>query len=49
MTIDQLKNEVTTGVQHYYSKEQVLRLLDKLNTKPNESKGKGMATVLELF
>jgi hypothetical protein len=32
-------------MQHYYNKEQVIELINKLN----ESKGKGMATVLELF
>jgi hypothetical protein len=46
MTTDQLKDHVRNLMQHYYNKEQVIELINKLN---NESKGKGMATVLELF
>jgi hypothetical protein len=46
MTTDQLKDHVRNLMQHYYNKEQVIDLINKLN---NESKGKGMATVLELF
>jgi len=46
MSIDQAKDKVRTGVQHYYNKDQVIELINKLN---NESKRKGMATVLELF
>jgi hypothetical protein len=46
MTIDQAKEKVRTGIQHYYNKEQVLELLNKIN---NESKRQSMATVLELF
>jgi hypothetical protein len=46
MTTDQLKDHVRNATQHYYNKEQVIELINKLN---NESKGKGMATVLELF
>jgi hypothetical protein len=37
MTIDQAKEKVRTGVQHYYNKEQVLELLDKLNNKPKSN------------
>ena len=46
MTTDQLKDHVRNSVQHYYNKEQVIELLNKLK---DESKGKGMATVLQLF
>jgi murein endopeptidase len=46
MTTEQLKNHVRNSMQHYYNKEQVIELINKLN---NESKGKGMATVLQLF
>ena len=46
MTTDQLKEHVRNSMQHYYNKEQVIELINKLK---NESKGKGMATVLELF
>ena len=46
MSIDQAKDKVRTGVQHYYNKDQVIELLNKLK---DESKRKGMATVLELF
>jgi hypothetical protein len=46
MTTDQLKDHVRNATQHYYNKEQVIELINKLN---NESKGKGMATVLQLF
>ena len=46
MTTDQLKDHVRNSTQHYYNKDQVIELINKLN---NESKGKGMATVLELF
>jgi hypothetical protein len=46
MTTDQLKDHVRNSMQHYYNKEQVIELINKLN---NESKGKSMATVLELF
>jgi hypothetical protein len=37
MTIDQAKDKVRTGIQHYYNKEQVLELLDKLNSKPKSN------------
>jgi hypothetical protein len=46
MTTDQLKDHVRNATQHYYNKEQVIELINKLN---NEGKGKSMATVLELF
>ena len=46
MTPDQLKDHVRNSMQHYYNKEQVIQLLNKLI---DESKRKGMATVLELF
>ena len=46
MTPEQLKDHVRNSMQHYYNKEQVIELLNKLK---DESKGKGMATVLELF
>jgi murein endopeptidase len=46
MTPDQLKDHVRNSMQHYYNKEQVIQLLNKLT---DESKRKGMATVLELF
>ena len=46
MTIDQLKDHVRNSMQHYYNKEQVIELLNKLN---NESKRQSVATVLELF
>jgi hypothetical protein len=46
MTIDQVIDQVRTSVQHYYNKEQVLELLNKIN---NESKRQSMATVLKLF
>lgn len=46
MTTDQLKDYVRNSMQHYYNKEQVIQLLNKLT---DESKRKGMATVLELF
>ncbi len=46
MTTEQLKDHVRNSMQHYYNKEQVIELINKLN---NESKGKGMAAVLELF
>ena len=46
MTTDQLKDQVRNSTQHYYNKEQVIQLLNKLT---DESKRKGMATVLELF
>jgi hypothetical protein len=37
MTIDQVIDQVRTSVQHYYNKEQVLELLDKLNNKPKSN------------
>jgi len=46
MTPDQLKDHVRNSMQHYYNKEQVIELINKLK---DESKRKGMATVLELF
>ena len=46
MSTDELKDHVRNSTQHYYNKEQVIQLLNKLK---DESKGKGMATVLELF
>lgn len=46
MTTDQLKDHVRNSIQHYYNKEQVIELINKLK---DESKRKGMATVLELF
>lgn len=46
MTAEQLKDHVRNSMQHYYNKEQVIQLLNKLT---DESKRKGMATVLELF
>lgn len=46
MSIEQLKDYVRNSMQHYYNKEQVIQLLNKLT---DESKRKGMATVLELF
>jgi murein endopeptidase len=46
MNTDQLKDYVRNATQHYYNKEQVIELINKLN---NESKRQGMATVLELF
>ena len=46
MTADQLKDYVRNSMQHYYNKEQVIELINKLK---DESKRKGMATVLELF
>ena len=46
MTTDQLKDHVRNSMQHYYNKDQVIELLNKLK---DESKRKGMATVLELF
>ena len=46
MTTDQLKDHVRNSMQHYYNKEQVIELINKLK---DESKRKGMATVLELF
>jgi murein endopeptidase len=46
MTTEQLKDQVRNSMQHYYNKEQVIELINKLN---NESKRQGMATVLELF
>jgi murein endopeptidase len=46
MSTDELKDHVRNSMQHYYNKEQVIQLLNKLK---DESKGKGMATVLELF
>jgi hypothetical protein len=41
MTTEQLKDHVRNSMQHYYNKEQVIELINKLK---NESKGKGMAT-----
>jgi len=46
MTPEQLKDYVRNSIQHYYNKEQVIELINKLK---DESKRKGMATVLELF
>lgn len=46
MSTDQLKDHVRNSMQHYYNKEQVIQLLNKIT---DESKRKGMATVLELF
>ena len=46
MTPEQLKDHVRNSMQHYYNKEQVIELINKLK---DESKRKGMATVLELF
>lgn len=46
MTTDQLKDHVRNSMHHYYNKDQVIELLNKLK---DESKGKGVATVLELF
>lgn len=46
MTAEQLKDHVRNSMQHYYNKEQVIELINKLK---DESKGKSMATVLELF
>lgn len=46
MTTDQLKDHVRNSMQHYYNKEQVIQLINKLN---NESKRKSVGTVLELF
>ena len=46
MTTDQLKDHVRNSMQHYYNKEQVIELINKLN---NESKRQSMATVLQLF
>jgi murein endopeptidase len=46
MTPDQLKDHVRNSMQHYYNKDQVIELINKLK---DESKRKGMATVLELF
>ena len=46
MTKEQLKEYVRNSMQHYYNKEQVIELINKLT---DESKRKGMATVLELF
>jgi len=46
MTTEQLKVHVMESAQHYYNKEQVIELINKIK---NESKRKGMATVLELF
>jgi hypothetical protein len=46
MTTDQLKDHVRNSTQHYYNKEQVIELINKLN---NEGKRQSMATVLELF
>ena len=46
MTTDQLKDHVRNSMQHYYNKEQVIQLLNKLT---DESKGQSMATVLKLF
>jgi murein endopeptidase len=46
MTTEQLKDHVRNSMQHYYNKEQVIDLINKLN---NESKRQSMATVLELF
>lgn len=37
MSIDQAKDKVRTGVQHYYNKEQVIELLDKLTIKPSSN------------
>jgi hypothetical protein len=34
MTIDQAKDKVKNDIQHYYNKEQVIELLDKLTIKP---------------
>ena len=46
MTTDQLKDHVRNSMQHYYNKEQVIELINKLK---DESKKQSMATVLELF
>ena len=46
MTTEELKDHVRNSMQHYYNKEQVIELINKLN---NEGKRQGMATVLELF
>ena len=46
MTTDQLKDHVRNSMQHYYNKDQVIELINKLN---NESKRQSMATVLQLF
>lgn len=46
MTANELKDHVRNSMQHYYNKEQVIQLLNKLT---DESKRKSMATVLELF
>lgn len=46
MTTEQLKDHVRNTTQHYYNKEQVIELINKLN---NESKRQSVATVLELF
>ena len=46
MGIDQLKDHVRNSMQHYYNKEQVIELLNKLR---NESKGQSVPTVLQLF
>jgi len=45
MTTDQLKVHVMESPQHYYNKEQVIELINKIN----ESKRQSMATVLKLF
>jgi hypothetical protein len=46
MTTEQLKDHVRNATQHYYNKEQVIELINKLN---NESKRQSVGTVLELF
>ena len=45
MTSEQLKDNVRNSMQHYYNKEQVIELINKLN----ESKRQSMGTVLKLF
>lgn len=37
MTIDEVKDKVKNGIQHYYNKEQVIELLDKLTIKPTSN------------
>jgi hypothetical protein len=49
MTIDELKNKVENGIQYYYHKQQVLELLDRLNSPKSNKSNQPNQTNLTLF
>ena len=49
MTIEEIKLQIKSGVQHYFNRDQVIAILDKLQPKESKKSAESTAFPTSLF